>query len=68
MTSDCIGYIQDVLITIHQNLHELQGRKAWADSEELNHIEGKIQAYQELIAMLKASAKEFRIPAVEIGI
>jgi hypothetical protein len=63
-----IEFIQDVLISIHENIHELNERKSFADPEELAHIEGKLTAYQEMIAILKASADEFGLPKESIGI
>jgi hypothetical protein len=33
-----IEFIQDVLITIHENIHELNERKSFADPSELTHI------------------------------
>ncbi|HYG03433.1 MAG TPA: hypothetical protein VD927_13370 [Chryseosolibacter sp.] len=68
MDKQSIEYLQDVLISIHENLHELHDRKAFADPEELGHIEGKIQAYQEVLAILKMSADEFQISRGEIGL
>jgi hypothetical protein len=62
-----IEFIQDVLISIHENLHELNERKNFADPEELSHIEGKIMAYQEMLAILRASAEQFNLPK-EIGL
>lgn len=63
-----IEYLQDVLISIHENIHELNDRKAFADPEELGHIEGKLMAYREVIAILRESASGFGIPASEIGL
>ena len=63
-----IEFIQDVLITIHENIHELQERKGFADPEELNHIEAKLMTYNEMLAIIKASAEEFGLPKEEIGI
>jgi hypothetical protein len=63
-----IEFIQDVLISIHENLHELTERKNFADAEELTHIEAKILAYQETIAILKASASDFGLPVKDIGL
>jgi hypothetical protein len=62
-----IEFIQDVLITIHQNIHELQDRKGFADPSELTHIEAKLLAYQEILAIIKVSATEFNLPQQEIG-
>lgn len=63
-----IEFIQDVLISIHENLHELTERKNFADPEELPHIEAKILAYREMLAILKSSAEEFGLPTKEIGL
>lgn len=63
-----IEFIQDVLISIHENLHELAERKSFADPEELTHIEAKILAYREVLAIINASADEFKLPKSEIGI
>jgi hypothetical protein len=68
MDSRSIEFIQDVLISIHENLHELHERKNFADPEELTHIEAKIIAYQEMLAILKNSADQFGIPKEEIGL
>jgi hypothetical protein len=35
---------------------------------ELSHIEGKLIAYHEMLAILKVSAEEFKIPKEKIGI
>lgn len=69
MTSQILlEYIQDVLITVHANLNEIKGRKQFADPEEIDYIEAKSMAYQEVISIFRMSAKEFGIPADEIGI
>ena len=63
-----IEYIQDVLITVHHNLDEIKGRKLFAEPEELDYIEAKAMAYQEVISIFILSAREFGIPEHEIGI
>ena len=63
-----IEFIQDVLISIHENLHELTERKGFADAEEFTHIEAKILAYREILAIIRTSAAEFDLPQEEIGI
>ena len=63
-----IEFIQDVLITIHQNIRELKERKNFAEPQELDHIEGKLVAYNEMLSILRMSADEFDIPGKEIGI
>lgn len=63
-----INFIQDVLITIHENIRELNERKNFADTEELTHIEAKLLAYHEVLTIIRFSADEFEIPREEIGI
>jgi hypothetical protein len=68
MDKKSIEFIQDVLISIHENLHELQERKNFADPEELTYIEAKIMAYQEMLAILRTSADQVGIPKDQIGL
>lgn len=63
-----IEFIQDLLISIHENLHELTERKNFADPEELTHIEAKILTYREMLAIIRTSAEAFKLPTSEIGI
>lgn len=68
MNSSYEDYLRDVVITIHENLRELQERKNFADPEELPHIEAKLIAYHEMLAILRHSADEFNIPSGEFGL
>jgi hypothetical protein len=63
-----VQFIQDVLITIHENIRELKDRKTFAEPEELQHIEGKLIAYHEMLAILQVSADQFNIPKEQIGL
>jgi hypothetical protein len=67
MEKDYIEFLQDVLISIHENIRELKERKSFADPEELGHIEGKLIAYHEMLAILRVSADQFKIPKDKIG-
>jgi hypothetical protein len=68
MESRYIEFLQDILITIHQNIRELKERRNFADPEERDHIEGKLMAYNEMLSALRMSADEFKIPKHEIGL
>lgn len=68
MNSNFIEFIQDVLITIHENIRDLKERRNFADPEELAHIEGKLLAYYEILSALRSSATEFKIPHDQIGL
>jgi hypothetical protein len=68
MDNRYIAFIQDILISIHENIRELNERKTFADPQELTHIEAKLVAYHEMLAIIKMSADEFKIPSEEIGI
>lgn len=60
-------FIRDVIISIHMNIRELGERKAFADPEEQSHIDAKLLAYNEVLAILRFSAEEFKIPREEFG-
>jgi hypothetical protein len=68
MNSNFIEFIQDVLITIHENIRDLKERRSFADPEELTHIEAKLLAYYEILSALRSSATEFKIPHDQIGL
>jgi hypothetical protein len=68
MSARHIEFIQDVLITIHSNIRELRERKNFADPEELTHIEAKLLAYTEMLAILRFSADDVGIDPKEIGL
>jgi len=61
-------FIRDVVITLHANIRETGERKNFADPEELTHIEARLQAYHEMLSILRDSADEFQIPKEELGI
>lgn len=63
-----VQFLQDVLITIHENIRELRERKSFADAEELTYIEAKLVAYHEVLAILRMSADEFGINRNDIGL
>lgn len=68
MSARHIEFIQDVLISIHSNIRELRERKNFAEPEELTHIEAKLLAYTEILAILRFSADDFGINPKEIGL
>jgi len=68
MKTSYVEYIQDVLITLHMNIRELQERKSFADPEELTHIGAKLLAYHEVLSILRDSADEFGISKEEVGL
>ena len=53
--------ILDLVSTLQENIEELRARKNFADPEELNYIEGKLQAYAEILGALQASANDLGI-------
>lgn len=57
-----VKFVQDVLITVHENIPELKERRGFADPEELTYIEAKLLAYYEILSAFKSSAMEYKIP------
>jgi hypothetical protein len=63
-----VDFVQDILITIHENIRELKERRGFADPEELTYIEAKLLAYYEILSAFRSSAAEFKIPQDQIGL
>jgi hypothetical protein len=68
MQNKLIEFMQDILISIHENIRELKERKNFADPLEQSHIEAKLLAYHEILSIIRFSADEFKIPKDQIGI
>jgi hypothetical protein len=63
-----IEFIQDILITVHENIRELKERRGFADPEELGYIEAKLMAYYEILSAFQSSAVQFKIPPDQLGL
>lgn len=63
-----IHFIQDVLITIHENQREIMNRKIFAEPDELDYIEAKLATYHEMLSIIRMSAREFNLPCDKLGI
>jgi hypothetical protein len=61
-------FIQDLVISLHVNIREIRERKNFAAPEELEYIEGKLLAYQEVLSLLQAGAREFKLPTRDLGL
>ncbi|QIP14629.1 hypothetical protein G8759_19440 [Spirosoma aureum] len=61
-------FIQDVLITIHANIRDLEEKKSFADPEEQDYIDGRLFSYIEMLAVLRASARDAGIDPASIGL
>lgn len=61
-------FVQDVLITLHANIRDLEEKRAFADPEEHDYIDGRIVSYGEILAILRASARDTGIDPKAIGL
>lgn len=61
-------FIQDVLITVHANIRDLEEKRTFSDPEEHDYIDGRLFSYVEMLAILRASARDTGIDAKSIGL
>ncbi len=61
-------FFQDLLITIHENIRDLQGKKVYADAEELDYLAGRLFSYTEMLEIMKDSARRFGYDPTEMGL
>lgn len=63
-----IFFVQDVLITLHANIRDLEEKLAFADPEEKDYILGRIFSYKEVLETIRMAARSFGIDKEELGI
>ncbi|CCH51803.1 hypothetical protein BN8_00750 [Fibrisoma limi BUZ 3] len=61
-------FIQDVLISLHANIRDLEEKRTFADPEEHNYIDGRLFSYVEMLAILRASAKDTGVDPRRLGL
>ena len=63
-----LEFFQDILITLHENIRDLQGRKAYADAGERDYLSGRLFSYREMLEIMKDSAQRFGYDPAEMGL
>lgn len=58
MESEVRELLAEMVSTIHENIRDLQERRSFADAEEKDYIEGKLQAYNEILSGLRSAARD----------
>ncbi|GAB4019051.1 hypothetical protein [Spirosoma koreense] len=61
-------FIQDVLITVHANIRDLEEKRTFADPEEHNYIDGRLFSYVEMLAILRTSARDVGLSPTALGL
>ena len=61
-------FIQDVLISLHANIRDLEEKRTFADPAEHNYIDGRLFSYVEMLAILRASAKDTGVDPRGLGL
>jgi len=61
-------FFHDIIITMYQNIYDLEEKKAFADPEERDYISGRIFSYGEVLEIMKDSAKRFGVNGRELGL
>ncbi|GAB3174002.1 hypothetical protein [Telluribacter humicola] len=67
-TEVSLEFFQDILITIHENIRDLQGKKVFADPEEQEYLSGRLFSYTEALEIMKDSARRFGYDPRELGL
>jgi len=62
------AFFQDLLITLHENIRDLQGKKVYADAEERDYLAGRLFSYTEMLEIMKDSARRFGYDPAEMGL
>ncbi|KAB7731972.1 hypothetical protein F5984_07060 [Rudanella paleaurantiibacter] len=69
MTADQLTeFFHDVLISMHENIRDLQGKKVYADPQEQDYLSGRLFSYHEVLQIMKFSAREAGLDEKELGL
>ena len=61
-------FFHDVIISMHENIRDLEGKKMYASAEERDYLSGRLFSYREVLEIMKDSAKSFEIDQKELGL
>jgi len=62
------AFFQDLLITLHENIRDLQGKKVYADTEERDYLAGRLFSYTEMLEIMKDSARRHGYDPAQMGL
>ena len=61
-------FFHDIIITMHENIRDLEEKSAFADPEERDYISGRMFSYGEVLEIMKDSARRFGFDKRELGL
>ncbi len=61
-------FFQDILITLHENIRDLQGKKVYAEPDEQDYFSGRLFSYTKMLEIMKDSARKFGYDPKEMGL
>jgi hypothetical protein len=61
-------FFHDIIITMYENIRDLEEKNAFADPEERDYIAGRMFSYGEVLEIMKDSAKRFGLDQKELGL
>lgn len=61
-------FIEDVLVSLHANIRDLEEKRTFADPEEHAYLDGRLFSYVEVLAILRVSAYDTGIDPKDIGV
>lgn len=61
-------FFQDLLITLYENIRDLQGKKVYAEPQERDYLAGRLFSYTEMLEIMKDSARRFGYDPAEMGL
>ncbi|QRR03270.1 hypothetical protein [Dyadobacter sandarakinus] len=59
-------FFQDIVISLYENIRDLEGKMAFADPEEKDYIAGRLFSYGEVLEIIKDSARRFGMDRQEL--
>ncbi|ARK11727.1 hypothetical protein A6C57_16085 [Fibrella sp. ES10-3-2-2] len=61
-------FFHDVIISLHENIRDLQGKKVYAEPNEQDYLSGRLFSYREVLEIMKFSARDHGLDENELGL
>lgn len=68
MHKNLADFVLDVTASLHESVKELSERKNYAAPHEQHYFNAKLDAYHEMLAIMRLSADEFEIAREKVGL
>lgn len=61
-------FFHDVVISLHENIRDLQSKAVYADPNEQDYLSGRLFSYREVLEIMKFAARDHGLNQKDLGL